>query len=161
MQLFLDTSTDGGDVRDIVKDVRKFMEINPELTSPRMGGARGRPPIVEFQWGQVWTFKAVITSLTEKFVLFRDNGVPIRATLTLEFLQAGELTEKSPPPQNPTTVGQSGYKQWLVRDGDTIDWIAFSEYGDAAQWRYIAEINKLDNPSQLKPGQLLAIAPPR
>ncbi len=160
MQLFLDTSTDGGDVRDVVKEIRKLMAINPSLTKPRMGGAKGRPPMVEFLWGRVWTFKAVVTSLTEKFTLFRDNGVPVRATLDLEFLQAGELTE-NPPPQNPTTGNGPGYKQWVVREGDTIDWIAFSEYGDAAEWRYVAETNSLDDPDHLRQGQILAIAPPR
>jgi nucleoid-associated protein YgaU len=47
-----------------------------------------------------------------------------------------------------------------VRDKDTIDWIAFDEYGDSSMWRFIADTNNLENPRRLKPGQVLAIAPP-
>jgi nucleoid-associated protein YgaU len=47
----------------------------------------------------------------------------------------------------------------MVKEGDTIDWIAFDEYGDCAMWRYIADTNGLDDPGRLRPGQVLAIAP--
>jgi nucleoid-associated protein YgaU len=46
-----------------------------------------------------------------------------------------------------------------VKQGDTIDLIAFDEYGDSAMWRFIAATNNLDDPLRLKPGQVLAIAP--
>ena len=64
------------------------------------------------------------------------------------------------PGQNPTTVGKPGYKRRMVKQGDTLDWIAFEEYGDAAMWRLIAETNDLDNPKILRPGQILSISPP-
>jgi hypothetical protein len=156
-QLFLDTSTTGGDVRDVVDQVRTLMEVNPDLTGH--SSVQGRPPFVEFQWGQTWSFKAVITSVTEHFTLFRDDGVPIRATLDIEFLQGEIRNENQTRAQNPTTVGKPGYRHWIVSEGDTIDWIAFTEYGDASKWRYIADINNLDAPDRLRPGQALAIAP--
>lgn len=114
--------------------------------------------MVEFQWGRIWTFKAVITQLTERCTYFRDDGIPIRATLDVTFLQAKDSGVY--PAQNPTTMGTTGYKQWTVRDGDTIDWIAFTEYGDSNMWRYIADLNGLDDPGHLRPGQKLSIAPP-
>jgi hypothetical protein len=154
MQLFLDTSTDGGDVRDIIKKFLDLMKVNSDLTDS--ASTRGRPPRVEFSWGKVWSFKAVITSLTEKCTLFRDDGIPVRATLDVEFLQAEESQME---PQNPTTPGKAGYKRCVVGDGETIDWIAFREYGNASLWRYIADTNGLDNPGHLKPGQVLSIAP--
>jgi len=157
MSLFLDTSTTGGDVRDTTKKIRKLMDIDTEAATD-MTTVKGRPPVVEFHWGTVWTFKAVITSLTEKCTLFRDDGVPIRATLDVSFLQAKEAGVH--PPQNPTTAGTSGYKRRVVNEGDTIDWIAFDEYGNSAMWRYIADTNSLDDPGRLRPGQVLAIAPP-
>jgi hypothetical protein len=88
MNLFLDTSTIGGDVRDTTKKVRKLMDIDEKATD--MTTVKGRPPMVEFHWGKIWTFKAVITSFTEKCTLFRDDGVPVRATLDVTFLQAKE-----------------------------------------------------------------------
>lgn len=156
MQLFLDTSTTGGDVRETTEKIRKLMDIDENAKN--MTTVKGRPPMVEFRWGQIWTFKAVITRLTEKTTLFRDDGIPIRATLDVTFLQAKE--EGVYAAQNPTTIGTSGYKRWIVREGDSIDWIAYREYGSAAMWRYLADVNNLDDPGKLRPGQALVIAPP-
>ena len=155
MQLFLDTSTTGGDVRETTNKVRKLMEVDQGAKD--MTSVKGRPPVIEFHWGRIWTFKAVITRLTERCTLFRDDGIPIRATLDVTLLQAKDASVY--PAQNPTTMNITGYKQWTVRDGDTIDWIAFNEYGDSNMWRYIADLNGLDNPNRLRPGQKLAIAP--
>jgi nucleoid-associated protein YgaU len=155
MQLFFDTYASGGDVRDKTNRIWRLMYIREDLTD--MTSGKGRPPLVEFHWGETWSFQAVITSITQKFTLFRDNGTPVRATLDITFRQAKE--EGKYPGQNPTTIGKSGYKQRLIKEGDTIDWIAFEEYGDSTMWRLIADTNNMDNPQKLKPGQLIAIAP--
>jgi hypothetical protein len=154
MQLFLDTTTSGKDVRATIDKFVNLMQVNADLQDNASN--RGRPPRVEFTWGKVWSFKAVITRLTQKYTLFRDDGVPVRATLDVDFLQA---EESQMAPQNPTTPGMAGYKRCIVGDGDTIDWIAFREYGDASKWRYIADTNNLNDPGHLKAGQVLSIAP--
>ena len=155
MQLFFDTYTTGKDVRERTNRIWKLMNINDKLTDPKTG--KGRPPEVEFQWGKTWSFKAVITEIKQVFTLFRYDGTPVRATLDVAFLQTKEGGKY--PGQNPTTVGKPGYKRRVVKEGDSIDWIAYEEYGDSARWRFIAEINNLDNPRRLRPGQVLAIAP--
>ena len=155
MTLFFDTYTTGGDVRLITNRIWKLMRVSDRLTD--MTSGKGRPPMVEFRWGKTWSFRAVITNIVQKFTLFRYDGTPVRATLDVEFLQAKE--EGRYPGQNPTTVSIPGYRQRLVKEGDTIDWIAFEEYGDASRWRHIAAINNLDDPLAIHPGQLLAIAP--
>jgi hypothetical protein len=154
MQLFLDTTLTGGDVRDTIKKILDLMKVNKDLRDSASN--KVRPLRVEFSWGRVWSFKAVITSLTQKCTLFRDDGVPVRATLDVTFLQAEESQME---PQNPTTPGKAGYRRCVVDDGETIDWIAFREYGDASKWRYIADTNDLNDPGHLKPGQVLSIAP--
>ena len=155
MQLFFDTYTTGKDVRERTNRIWKLMNINDKLTDPKTG--KGRPPEVEFQWGKTWSFKAVITEIKQVFTLFRYDGTPVRATLDVAFLQTKEGGKY--PGQNPTTVGKPGYKRRVVKEGDSIDWIAYEEYGDSARWRFIAETNNLDNPRRLRPGQVLAIAP--
>ncbi len=155
MQLFFDTYATGEDVRKKTDGIWKFMYIAEDLTDST--STKGEPPKVEFRWGQVWTFNAVIENINQKFTLFRYDGTPVRATLDVTFLQVKE--EGRYPGQNPTTVGRPGYKRRLVKEGDTIDWIAHEEYGDSAMWRFIAETNSLDNPGKLRPGQVLAIAP--
>jgi hypothetical protein len=156
MQLFFDTYASGQDVRATTNRIWKLMNINDRLTD--MTSVKGRPPMVEFQWGTTWAFKAVITSISQKFTLFRYDGTPVRATLDVTFLQAKE--EGKYPGQNPTTVGRPGYRRRTVKEGDRLDLIAYEEYGDCSMWRYIADTNNLSDPGELQPGQALAIAPP-
>ncbi len=155
MQLFFDTYTTGKDVRETTNRIWKLMNISEKLTD--MTNTKGRPPMVEFQWGKTWSFKAVITNISQKFTLFRYDGTPVRATVDVTFLQAKE--EGHYPGQNPTTKGSPGYKRRVVKEGDSIDWIAYEEYGDSAMWRFIADTNNLGDPHRLRPGQVLAIAP--
>jgi len=60
--------------------------------------------------------------------------------------------------QNPTTRTEAR-KIWVVHEGQTLDWIAYQEYGDPAYWRHIAETNNLANPMDLRPGQALKLTP--
>src|SRR5438132_1089198 len=63
------------------------------------------------------------------------------------------------PGQNPTSGGHDGYAFHQVIEGETIDIIAFQEYGSRTAWRHLAEVNNLDDPSRLAPGQRLLLVP--
>jgi hypothetical protein len=116
----------------------------------------GRPPKVRFQWGPSWSFEAVITSITQKFTLFGQDGTPVRATLDVTFQQIRD--EGSHPKQNPTSGGEGGERQWVVRDGDTLSSIAYSVYGNSNRWRTIADANPhLRKLRDLTPGTVLGI----
>jgi len=155
MELFFDTYELGKDVRKLYTDkIWRLMMINPSNMDK---GNKGWPPQCEFRWGLSWSFRAVITDISQKFTLFLADGTPVRSTMNVTFLQAAETGVF--PGQNPTTVSKPGYKTRRVKEGETLDSIAFDEYGDAGQWRYLADVNRLDNPRQLEPGQVLAIAP--
>ena len=58
--------------------------------------------------------------------------------------------------QNPTTRGEV-LRAHVVRDGDTLQSIAYVAYQDATRWRVIAEANGIDDPLTLERGQALAI----
>jgi nucleoid-associated protein YgaU len=154
LNLFFDTSLEGYDVRRETNKLVQLMEVTKGHTDY---AGKSRPPLVVCQWGKIHLFKAVIQQITQQFKFFRDDGTPVRAVVTATFSQAEE--ENFYRPQNPTTSGQYGHKRWTVKEGDTIDLIAFHEYNDSAMWRYLANINGLSNPSKLKPGQILVIAP--
>jgi hypothetical protein len=155
MELFFDTYEKGEDVRQYTNQVFQLMAIDPLLIDPTT--AKGRPPMVRFQWGPVISFKAVITNLTQKFTMFMSDGTPVRATLTVTFQETEEFG--SFPAQNPTTASRPGYKTRVVREAENLDWIAFEEYGDSNLWRYIADVNGIENPRKLMPGQVLSILP--
>jgi LysM repeat protein len=154
MELFFDTYESGEDVRKHTDKIWKLMLID---TKTKDKGHKGWPPKCEFRWGKTWSFKAVITSLRQRFTLFLSDGTPARSTLTVTFQQIAE--EGQYPGQNPTTTSLSGYKTRTVKQGETLDWIAYEEYGDSTLWRFLANINNLENPMKLEAGRVLAIAP--
>lgn len=168
MQLFFDTYSNiknGSEEGGTPKDVRKafteaiwgMLKVDSHL--PDLSGSakhnKGRPPVVIFQWGSTWTFKAVITSIKERFTLFLADGTPVRSTLDVTFQQIQDKQDL--PPTNPTSGGVGGERVWTVNEGDTLAWIAYKEYGDPNLWRSIADANKLTRVRQLIPGMTLEI----
>lgn len=114
-------------------------------------GSKAAPPICKFVWGS-FSFIAIMETVKVTYEMFRPDGTPIRATAKIKMKQIEEGSQY--PPQNPTSRS-TPRKIWVVQEGQRLDWIAFQEYGDASMWRYLAEINRLDNPMQLRPGQTL------
>jgi nucleoid-associated protein YgaU len=154
MQLHFDTYAEKKDVRKEYTDkIYQLMLVDENLRDNKNGKAR--PPTVRFQWGDKVGFNAVITSLTQRFTLFREDGTPVRAVLDVSFTQVKD--ELFYPSQNPTSGGLGGERVWTVRDGDKLEAIAHAEYGDAALWRAIADANDLTRVRRLKPGSKLLI----
>jgi nucleoid-associated protein YgaU len=156
MELFFDTYEKGEDVRaQYTNKLWSMMKINEGNVNDKT--KKSEPPKVIFRWGAAWSFKAVITQMTQRFTLFLPNGTPVRATVTVAFQQAED--EGSYPFQNPTSHALAGHKLRVVRQGDRLDWIAFEEYGDATAWRHVADANDLADPLNLEPGQVLLVPP--
>jgi LysM repeat protein len=155
MELFFDTYGSENDVRKYTNAIWELMAIDDTLTDKT--NKKGRPPLVQFEWGPVVSFKAVITNITQKFTMFKSDGTPVRATLNVTFQEAEKPGKY--PFQNPTTSSTPGYKVRIIKEGESLDWIAQEEYGDPALWRFIADTNNLEDPMKLSPGQKLSIAP--
>lgn len=139
-----------------ITDVRTLTNKIVELTHVQRGQSQEEPPpVCQLAWGKPpkgsdFPFKGVITSLTQNFTLFRRNGCPVRATLSVQFREylIPERDKKEIDPEFTTRV--------VVR-GDTVSSIAADLYRDPKQWRTIAEANRLDDPRQIAPGQRLNI----
>jgi len=161
LELLFDTLTlaqDGqsgppNDVRKYTDKVLGLMQVDP-TTADTKKQTPGRPPRVSFRWGRFWSNRAVLTSVSQRFTLFWEDGRPIRASLAVTFQQVENGT--SYPPQNPTSHGHA-QRLRVVGPGETIDSIAFGELGDASMWRVIADYNRLTDPLRLQVGQRLAI----
>jgi hypothetical protein len=157
--LFDDTDSHQGDVRTITGKLLDMMEVNPRFGTGEKNNSR--PPMIEFGWGSVLTFKAVCDSLNIQYTLFKPDGTPIRALAKLGLTQVKEATAKpsggGTKRQNPTTTGIAGLRSYTVRDGDSLQSIAYASYGDATKWRVIADANGIDDPIVLRRGSQLAI----
>lgn len=164
MQLLFDTNEDyslasraaaetvraGDDVRKYTKPLWDMMKINPK---------KKEPPHCRFEWGKLWSFEAVIESISQKFTLFDANGTPLRAILDVSFKQIKD--EGQYPPQNPTSGGSPNERVRIVVAGETLMGIAAEEYDDPNAWRFLADIreNRVSDPLRLTVGQTLIIKP--
>lgn len=143
----LSGKADVKDVRTYTDDLIELMKIDDDL---------GKPPACKFKWGAFISFAVRVTSVALTFDYFAPNGTPLRAYADIRFRQATD--EYKLERQNPTS-GSYARKIWTVLEGETLDWIAYQEYGDANAWRHIAEVNNLNDPMNLHPGQLLKLTP--
>lgn len=162
LELFFDASLPGGNVRP--EDVRrrtnqlfKIMMIDPKLKGQSKNSKMGQPPKVRVYWGEDTKnyFECYLTSCQIKYTMFNDKGMPIRASATIQMKEVKDPEQMEGT--NPTSVGEPGRRIRVVQEGDRLDLIAYDEYGDANQWRRIAEANGITDPLDLTPGTTLAI----
>jgi Contractile injection system tube protein/LysM domain len=145
VQALVDTSDTMENVRTTYVDaVRKLM---------RPDSREHAPPIVRFVWDEA-VFTGVMEKLDVNYVLFRKDGVPLRAQLDItlkEFRPAAQQVQ-DPPRSSPTVE-----KSYVVRRGDTLSSIAAAVYRRADAWRELARANGIVNPRDLRPGQVLTV----
>jgi hypothetical protein len=160
MDLFFDTTAfDHKDVRDFTEPLSRLTLINP--LARVLPTNLDRPTLVKFVWGefssrQMMAFTAYIKDVSINFTMFLPDGTPVRADTKITFTSFQDDLDL--PLQNPTSRSEER-KMHVVSAGETIDWIAFQEYGDPAEWRHIARTNNLLNAKDLAPGMVLKITP--
>lgn len=154
-ELLLDAFEKGGDVRQSVEKLWKLTMLEPK--NKNKSTDRARPPIILFQWGGNWEFKAVVTSLSVRYIMFGETGKPTRAVANISLQEASDESEQ--PGTNPTSYAKPGYKLRETKAKDSLQLIAFEEYGDPNLWRRIASENSIDNPFALEAGTVLSIPP--
>lgn len=159
IDLFFDTYEDGNDVRTYTDQItgwdagsmysklpekKGLMDIDSELHAP---------PVCLFVWGS-FVFQCIIERVSKRFTMFLPEGIPVRATLnvTLKEYREVDIQVKEIDLHSADIT-----KRWVVKEGDSLWSIAAKEYGEPADWRLIAQANKIDNPRILKPGQELVI----
>jgi hypothetical protein len=151
--IFLDTSLDpaGTVVMDQVDILLKCCQV----TMLSLLDLQPSTPWVFFQWGGFSTasYVAYVQTVSSQFVAFNTSGVPTRAKVDLTI-------NEIPLPvlgQNPTSGALEVHRVHRVASGDTLQSMAWREYGDATKWRTIAEANGIDDPMRLTIGQELLI----
>jgi hypothetical protein len=87
MELVYDTTHTGQDVR---KDTQKIAQ----LMQP---AARQLTPLVEITWGGVFKFKGALDQYRETLDFFSEDGVPLRASLSLGFSTVSD--QNTTPPE--------------------------------------------------------------
>jgi LysM repeat protein len=155
IDLVFDTTADGSAVTAHTDKILALMEVDPELPGSDPASNNLRPPTVTFHWGDLHSFKAVVTDLRLTFTYFSSTGVPLRATMQLEMRQYERAQAYGP--QNPTSGTPKPSRRHRVQPGETLDRISARYYGDPTRWRLLANANGLEDPLAVRPGHLLDI----
>jgi hypothetical protein len=155
MELFFDTYEEHqhagtlvnpalSDVRRLTRPVIDLMSINPETHAP---------PVVLFAWGEL-TFRGVLARATQRFTMFLESGVPVRALVQATFNEWISGIEEAKQVKRQTADFS---KVHAVGERETLSGIAHAAYGDPRKWRPIAIANELESPRRLPVGRTLTI----
>jgi hypothetical protein len=118
-------------------------------------GPRHEPSRVRLLWGS-FSFYARLENMSTQYTLFKPNGEPLRAKITLgfvRFLSKNEevlLSNRSSPDLSHSVQ---------VRAGDTLPLLCNRIYGDPRYYMAVARFNKLADFRRLQPGQSLHFPP--
>lgn len=156
MEIFFDAFEEAAG--DVSQDVETLL-VWTRPTPVSLARGLARPPLLRFVWGSnpvLQGFQGYLKSVNARYTMFRSDGTPIRATATIS------LEEVTPEvaAQNPTSGAREGRRAHVVAEGESLQSIAYREYGRAALWRGLAELNLIDDPLRLSPGMELLIPAP-
>jgi nucleoid-associated protein YgaU len=150
MQLFFDDFASGkGDVTPQVSTLLSWQQ--PTSRS----GSKPRPPLLSFTWGnkQLTSFRGILTQVGVTYTRFRRDGTPIQAKVDIT-LEGEGLTLQT---TNPTSHAIDSRRVRTLVSGESLQSLAFEEFGRATYWRSIAELNGIDDPLRVEPGRALLI----
>jgi hypothetical protein len=147
LEVMLDSYTYGQqqDLRDLyLAKIDRFLAIEEELHAP---------PPCKVIWGSL-QFVGVLENVKKQFVLFLDDGTPVRARVTFGFREyiPVEVQVRETPVSSPDR-----YKVRTVKQGDALWRITADAYGDPRMWKVVAHANRLDDPLRLHTGSKLLI----
>jgi hypothetical protein len=132
------------DVRRLTRQVVDLMAINPETHAP---------PVVLFAWGDL-TFRGVLARASQRFTMFLESGVPVRAQVEVTFnewttglAEAKEVKRQTSDHRRVHELGQL----------ETLAEVANRFYGDPRKWRPIAIANGVVSARRLPAGTVLTI----
>lgn len=147
VELLFDTTAAGTDVRRHTEDVAFFIKAPPDRNN------RPVQPGLSFEWGS-FIFRGVVKSMDETLDYFSEEGVPLRATLSLSV--ARPSIEFIPAPGAAGAGPGTGATAPLepARTNDNMQSVA-ARNGNSGDWKSMAAANNIDDPLRLPPGSLI------
>lgn len=106
-------------------------------------------------WGTL-VFKCKLTSLNIAYTLFKNDGTPLRAKLSVAFEEAidADLIAKEANNQSPDLTHLIE-----IKEGDTLPLICYRIYGDSSYYMEVAAYNNILNFRDLTPGTKIYLPP--
>lgn len=167
VDLFFDSTESGmgigaKSVTEYSDQIYQLVKIEPDSHAP---------PICEFIWNNKFpgsdiaanfgnqkrnSFKCIVESVRHQYTLFSPEGIPLRATVSVNLKEYKTLDEQlaklnlNSPDRTQVHVLQSS---------ETLSTLAGEHYRRPGQWRMIADANNIEDPRRLVPGTFLTVPP--
>lgn len=115
-----------------------------------------RPNYIQIQWGKNITFNSVLKSFDTTYTLFKPDGTPLRAKISLSFgeyispKEVQKLDKKSSPDMTHMVT---------VEQGDNLPQLCQRIWQDQSYYIEVARFNNLDKFRHLKSGLELIFPP--
>jgi nucleoid-associated protein YgaU len=152
LELFFDDWEGNGDLSSDIETLLGWLKP----TDKSIGTKKPQPQLLHLEGGNTTplaNFKGVLKSVSAKYTMFRSDGTPVRAMVTI----ALEEFPDDPKKQNPTSGAPLTRRARVVGAGDTLHSVAYAEYDDPTLWRGLALFNGIDDPLRVRPGTRLLI----
>lgn len=160
MELVVDSTDDGSNCYNShVKKLRAFLSSTVEKTDAQ-GNEVKRPPFLRFTWGG-FTFDCVLETLGVQFMMFKPDGTPIRAKVTvgLKERKRGNMGGSANGKVTLSAMGSmfssaDNVQTTTVQDGDTMSSVSQRSNADM---RDMANANNVDDPMNPPVGQQMVV----
>ncbi len=138
-------------IASVADEINKFKTV-----AYAYNGAIHGPNYLQIVWGSGAQFNCRLTSLDIDYMLFRSDGTPIRAKLSVGFEQylSPQQIEQAANKSSPDLTHQRS-----VVAGDTLPSMCERIYGDSKYYIGVAAYNGLHNFRSLRPGTTLIFPP--
>jgi hypothetical protein len=159
LQLWFDINSPMPDPQTPVDDVRRLTQKVTALMNPTpspQDKTKFVPPVVRFEWGS-FKFDGIVDSLEESLEYFSEDGVPLRASISLSMSQQKILFVAFEGPGTGRVRASPGTAPLATAtQGSSVQGLADAA-GRGGQWQGIASAAGIENPRLLAPGQLISL----
>lgn len=159
-KISFDFVIDGTGVADAVNMIRSPREVKEQIKDLKdiaytYDGSMHQPKPVKLSWGPM-SFFGRLTSMSVNYTLFKPDGTPLRAKVSLAF------SEYVSPEEESKKAGRSSpdlSHTRVVNAGDTLPLLCHEIYRDSSLYPYIARENNLTDFRNIPSGTRLSFPP--
>lgn len=120
-----------------------------------VNGSIHSPNYLVLGWAQL-QFQCVLSSVKIDYTLFRPDGTPLRARMSVSFKS---YTSESMLAKEANTLSPDMTHLVVVQAGDTLPDLCYQIYGDSGYYMDVAKINGLLSFRGIAPGTTLSFPP--
>ena len=124
-----------------------------------LGLPASAPPDLVVQWGPPsagFMITAVMTKVDVTYQRIAPSGIPVHALVNLTLKEIPSPLSLT----NPTSGGRPGRNRHVVTSDETLTSIAMTAFGSPDAWRAVAEVNGIDDPASIEPGDVVYLPAP-